>query len=140
MDPTGGLAIAPSRKTKQPARSVRLGKLSEIPDRTARGYVADLGKVHRKVIVYRDGDDVRGFEDACPHMGVPLPWTADDYLTADGRYLRCANHGALFDLGGICVFGPCKGAQLPPLDLTVQRGEVRLMVPGAARTAPPQQR
>ena len=140
MDPAGGLAIAPARKTKRPARSVRLGRLSDIPDRTARGYVADLGKVHRKVIVYRDGDDVRGFEDACPHMGVPLPWTPDDYLTEDGRYLRCANHGALFDLGGKCVFGPCKGAQLPPLDLTVQRGDVWLMVPGAARTAPPQQR
>ncbi|MEP4378462.1 MAG: Rieske 2Fe-2S domain-containing protein [Alphaproteobacteria bacterium] len=112
--------------------SVRLGKLTEIPDGSARGYVADLGKTSCKVIVYRDGDNARGFEDACPHMGVPLPWAADAYLTPDGRYLRCANHGALFDLHGVCVFGPCKGEQLTPLPIEVKRGDVWLLVGGKA--------
>tara|TARA_R110002110_G_scaffold85816_2_gene223459 strand:+ start:41960 stop:42397 length:438 start_codon:yes stop_codon:yes gene_type:complete len=137
MDPTGRLGIASSRKTKRSAGSIRLGKLAEIPDRTARGYVADLGKTSRKVIVYRDGDAVSGFEDACPHMGVPLPWTRDAYLTEDGHYFRCANHGALFDLAGNCVFGPCKGEQLPPVPLKICRGDVWLMVQGPAG-APPQ--
>lgn len=104
-----------------------MGALSDIPDRTAKGYVADLGKTSCKVIVYRDGENVSGFEDACPHMGVPLPWTPDTYLTEDGQYLRCANHGALFDLRGKCVFGPCKGACLPRLELAVRHGDVWLM-------------
>lgn len=107
---------------------MRLGPVSGIPDRTARGYVADLGKTRRKVIVYRDGDTLRGFADACPHMGVPLPWKADEYLTEDGQHLRCANHGALFDLEGRCVFGPCKGEHLPPLSLEVRRGDVWLVL------------
>lgn len=106
---------------------IRLGKLSEIPDQTARGFVADLGTTSCKVIVYRNGHDVSGFEDACPHMGVPLPWTPDAYLTEDGKYLRCANHGALFNLSGECVFGPCKGEQLPPLQLKVSRGSIWLL-------------
>jgi len=107
---------------------VRLGKLSEIPDRTARGFAADLGRTSRKVIVYRDGDEVSGFEDACPHMGVPLPWIPDAYLTEDGKHLRCANHGALFNLDGKCVFGPCKGEHLPPLQLKVRNGDVWLVI------------
>lgn len=109
---------------------MRLGPVSAIPDRTARGYVADLGRTSRKVIVYRDGNSVRGFADECPHMGVPLPWSDDDYLTGDGKHLRCANHGALFDLDGACVFGPCKGERLPALTLEVRRGDVWLVVNG----------
>ena len=104
-----------------------MGKLSDIPDRTARGYVADLGRTRARVIVYRDGRTVRGYADACPHMGVPLPWAPDDYLTPDGRYLRCANHGALFDLDGTCVFGPCKGEALPRVTLEIRRGLVWLL-------------
>lgn len=134
MDPAGGLTVTPDRAaqaeplmSRHAAKPVRLGPLSDIPDRTARGYVADLGKVRRKVVVYRDGGTVRGFADACPHMGVPLPWNADDYLTPDGRYLRCANHGALFDLEGKCVFGPCKGEALPGLELEIRRGIVWLV-------------
>ena len=104
-----------------------MGALAEIPDRTARGYRVDLGKTSRKIIVYRDDDTVRGFADACPHMGVPLPWNADDYLSPDGKYLRCANHGALFDLDGKCVFGPCKGEALPPIQLEVRGRYVWLL-------------
>ena len=102
--------------------------MSEIPDRSARGYVADLGRIHRKVIAFRDGNDVRGFADACPHMGVPLPWKPDAYMSEDGHFLRCANHGALFDLDGKCVHGPCKGESLLALTLEVRRGDVWLVI------------
>jgi nitrite reductase/ring-hydroxylating ferredoxin subunit len=134
MDPAGGLtdtsvraAQAEPYMSRRTAKPVRLGPLKDIPDRTARGYAADLGKTHRKVVVYRDGETVLGFADACPHMGVPLPWNPDDYLTPDGKYLRCANHGALFDLDGRCVFGPCKGEALPRLELEIRRGIVWLI-------------
>ena len=113
-----------SARTRRP----RLGPLSDIPAGGARGYVADLGRTSRKVIVLREGERVTGFGDACPHMGVPLPWRPDDYLTGDGRYLRCANHGALFDRDGKCVFGPCKGERLPGEVLEIVDGEIWLVV------------
>ena len=81
-----------------------------------------------KVIAYRAGGQVVGYADACPHMGVPLPWEPDDYLTDDGRFFRCASHGALFDLDGNCVFGPCKGERLTALPLEVRDGDVWLLL------------
>ena len=108
--------------------AVRLGPVSDIPDRAARGYVADLGRVSVRVIAYRKGADVTGFADACPHMGVPLPWQPDDYMTDDGKFFRCANHGALFDHDGHCVFGPCKGERLTSLPLEVRGSDVWLLL------------
>lgn len=110
------------------SRRHRLCALSDVPDGAARGFVADLGRTSRKVIVLRHGDDVSGFADACPHMGVPLPWHEGDYMSEDGRFLRCANHGALFDHDGKCVFGPCRGEYLPPETVEVVDGDVWLIV------------
>jgi nitrite reductase/ring-hydroxylating ferredoxin subunit len=139
MDPTGGVsrpADSPpgsgggraDGKRRAPARRCRLGLLSEHPDGAARGYVADLGRARRRVIALRRGGAVLGFADACPHMGVPLAWPKDAYLTPDGRFLRCANHGALFDLDGQCVFGPCKGERLPSETIEVVDGLIWLVI------------
>lgn len=41
--------------------------------------------------------------------------------------LVCENHGAYFETdSGICTFGPCEGATLPELDVTVADGAVYL--------------
>lgn len=106
----------------------RLGPLAELPDGSARGYVADLGRINRKLIALRRGEAVVGFIDACPHMGVPLAWPQQDYLTPDGRHLRCASHGALFDLEGRCVLGPCKGERLRRQRLEIVDGAIWLIV------------
>lgn len=109
-------------------RRHRLGALADIPDGAARGYVADLGRTRRKVIALRRGAAVVGFADACPHMGVPLAWPKDAYVTPDGRFLRCANHGALFDFAGACIFGPCKGERLERETLEIVDGDIWLVV------------
>ena len=109
------------------ARRRRLAALADIPDGDARGFAVDDGRTRRTIIVLRDGDAVTGFVDACPHMGVPLPWRGGPYLTEDGRYLRCVNHGALFDRAGLCVYGPCKGQRLAPQRLELSDGAVWLV-------------
>lgn len=114
-------------RTRARRRKHELARVSDIPDGTARGFLVDLGRTARRIIVYRRGEDVLGFADACPHMGVPLPWEDDDYMSDDGRFLRCANHGALFDLDGKCVFGPCRGEYLPKETLEVVDGVVFLV-------------
>ncbi|WP_440765571.1 Rieske (2Fe-2S) protein [Natronorubrum sp. DTA7] len=44
----------------------------------------------------------------------------------DGE-LVCANHGAYFDSdSGECTYGPCEGAYLNPLEITVDGGDVYL--------------
>jgi nitrite reductase/ring-hydroxylating ferredoxin subunit len=104
-----------------------LTPLAEIEDGAARGYRVDLGRTTRRVIVLRQGDGALGFTDSCPHRGIPLPWKDDEYMSPDGRFLRCANHGALFDFKGLCVFGPCKGLKLKKQKLEIVDGEVWLV-------------
>lgn len=93
--------------------NVRLCPLDEIAKDGARNFVLQMraGRFHGFVV--RQGDMVQGFVDRCPHAGLPLAQTLDEYLTPDGALIACSWHGALFDPAtGLCVGGPCVGATL----------------------------
>ena len=104
---------------------VRLGPLAAIPDGQARNYVLQLraGRFHGFVV--RRGEAVFGHVDRCPHMGVPLAQTLDDYLVPSGDLIACSWHGALFEIAtGLCVGGPCTGQRLTPWPVTVVEGTI----------------
>lgn len=73
-----------------------------------------------------DEDRIACWLNYCQHMthinidkgsGAPM---------RDGE-LVCANHGAYFDVdSGECTFGPCEGAYLTDLEVTVDDGDVYL--------------
>ncbi len=106
----------------------RLCALEDLPDGAARGFsVRPAGGRELRLFVIRRGGAVFAYRDACPHMGVPLPWSPDDYLTRDARYIRCASHGALFRVeSGECLAGPCKGEALKPEKVRIEGGAVWL--------------
>jgi nitrite reductase/ring-hydroxylating ferredoxin subunit len=100
MDETPRLTATPP--------GVRLLPLAALADGAARNFVLEMkaGRFHGFVV--RRGDVVHGYVDRCPHMGLPLAQTLDDYLTEDGALIACDWHGALFEIdGGECVGGPC---------------------------------
>ncbi len=104
---------------------VRLGGLDAIHDGGARNYVLQLraGRFHGFVV--RRGEQVFGYVDRCPHMGVPLAQTLDEYLTPDGTLIACSWHSALFTIDeGLCVGGPCTGQRLTPWPVRVEDGEI----------------
>lgn len=104
---------------------VTLGPLDLIPDRTARAFVLQMkaGRFHGFVV--RRGEDVRGYVDRCPHAGVPLAQTLDDYLTPGGALIACSWHGALFRIeDGLCVGGPCVGQALAAWPVAVREGSI----------------
>ena len=75
----------------------------------------------------RRGTAVHGYVNTCPHAGSPLDWVPDRFMSADGRHLLCATHGALFRVDdGFCIAGPCAGASLRPVAVTVRDGLVVL--------------
>ena len=72
------------------------------------------------LLVVRRGDTVFAYEDVCPHQFLPLTYRGSRVLSADGERLRCTSHGAEFAVeDGRCLSGPCNGAGLTRVALTV---------------------
>ncbi len=117
-----------------------LCSLDELGDPASRGFSVRWGENRLEMFVVRRGDDVFGYRNNCPHTGAPLDWSPDDFLDADGIFIQCAMHGALFSVeNGYCVLGPCAGQSLSRVPLTLRDGFVSLDVScftGAVRTEP----
>jgi len=96
----------------------RLFKLDEMQPGTARG--CDDG-----LFAIRLADCVMIYVNACPHLGVPLDWLPGKFLSADGRLIICATHGAEFrPEDGLCLRGPCRGDRLTAVPCEVRDGWV----------------
>jgi nitrite reductase/ring-hydroxylating ferredoxin subunit len=109
-----------------PADLRTLCRITDIPENGAKGFPGPDG-AFTGLIVVRQGDRVYVYENACPHIGTPLDWTPDRFLTADGRRLICATHGAEFTIAtGTCISGPCRGDRLTPVNVVVRDGVILL--------------
>lgn len=79
------------------------------------------------LMLFRHADTILGYHNVCPHQGRSLNYAADRFLFDPAGRLVCPHHGALFDMSsGHCVQGPCQGASLRKIDLSVQGGQVLL--------------
>lgn len=73
----------------------------------------------------RQGDAVHVYVNSCPHIGTPLDWMPDRFLSADGSHIICATHGAEFRISdGECVYGPCMGDRLEAVMIQINDGTV----------------
>ena len=82
------------------------------------------------LILYRRGNEVRAWLNICPHAGRRLDWAPGRFLLSKEGLLVCAAHGASFELEqGACVAGPCRGASLRAVVVSVHDGKVLLDTP-----------
>jgi nitrite reductase/ring-hydroxylating ferredoxin subunit len=97
----------------------------EIPDRQARGFTVDTPDGKRDIFVHREGSEIRAYVNSCPHIGSPLDWGPDRFMSLDGYHIICGTHGALFrPEDGYCVSGPCAGDSLEPAPVALIDGVV----------------
>jgi nitrite reductase/ring-hydroxylating ferredoxin subunit len=76
--------------------------------------------------VLYDGD-VHAYVNVCPHRGTSLDWQPGKVFDESGLYLICATHGALFEpASGLCIAGPCQGANLQKIPLKLEADHVVL--------------
>ncbi|WP_254073246.1 Rieske (2Fe-2S) protein [Acidisphaera sp. S103] len=107
-----------------------LCRVTDIPENGAKGFPGADGAFTGLVAV-RQGDNVYVYENACPHIGTPLDWTPDRFLSVDGRHLICATHGAEFTIAtGACISGPCRGDRLTPVDVVIRDGSIHVLGDG----------
>lgn len=121
----------------KPPAGVPLCRLDDLADPGTRGFAFREGDMRFLGFLVRQGDQVRGYVDQCPHAGWPLSGVSDRYLTRDGRHLLCAAHGALFKPeDGECVSGPCFGDHLTVWPVEVEDGMV-VTAASLSRDKPP---
>lgn len=121
-------------KAKTEFREVVVGRLDELDDPGSREFKIGGGDWPFKGFVVRQGDNVYAYQNRCMHVGHPLNWQPDRFLTEDGLQIVCASHGALYEIDtGICTAGPCSGQQLAPVQVEIRAGNVVVKGPTAQR-------
>jgi nitrite reductase/ring-hydroxylating ferredoxin subunit len=94
--------------------------IDDIPDGGAKGFGPPTGGF-TGLFAVRRGENVFVYVNSCPHIGVPLDWAPDRFMTADGARIQCATHGAEFGIAdGVCVRGPCFGDRLEAVMVEVR--------------------
>ena len=74
-----------------------LCRVADIQPGGAKGFPGANGAFTGLVAV-RQGEQVYVYENACPHIGTPLDWMPDRFLSADGYHLICATHLSLIHI------------------------------------------
>jgi len=114
-----------------------LCRLDEIAEDAGRGFVVGDGAAQLALFVVRQGRRAFAYVNACPHLGTPLDWGGfeDDgrFVSAASGNILCATHGAEFRReDGYCLSGPCAGARLQPVEVSLAAdGIVYFRGPGA---------
>ncbi len=127
----GGGAATPVRSLPLPLREGvggrgqrALCRVDDLSDGTAKGFPPAPGGFTGLVAI-RQGDAIFVYVNACPHLGTPLEWTLDRFLSADGSLIVCATHGAEFRVAdGLCLRGPCFGERLEPVVIQIKDGTI----------------
>ena len=110
------------------------GKVVAAADELAAGEVKKFwlicGKYRIDCFVVNHDGRFHAYINSCRHMVTPLDFVRHQFLSADGRHLMCATHGALYEPDtGLCVDGPCEGQSLYSLPVVVDRGEIVVRCP-----------
>ena len=111
---------------------ITVGDLTEIDDPGCREFSIGDGDWPYRGFVVRQGDEVFAYQNFCAHVGHPLNWKPDGFLTKDNSAIICASHGAMYDIrSGTCIAGPAGGRSLRKVDVEVRNGVVYVTGPSS---------
>ena len=106
-------------------QKVTLGRPDELDDPGCREFRIGDGDWPFRGFVVRQGDRVYAYQNHCKHLGHPLNFKPDSFLTRDRTKIICASHGALYDItSGLCVAGPCSGKSLTAVATEIVDGVI----------------
>lgn len=104
---------------------IEVGRFDELEDPGCREFRIGEGSWPFRGFVVRKGEQVFAYQNYCMHVGHPLNWQPDSFLTRDGSQIVCASHGAIYEIeSGICVSGPCPGKALRTVAVEIRAGLV----------------
>ena len=76
----------------------------------------------------------RTYQNVCVHVGHPLNWSPDRFLTKDKSAIICASHGATYTIdSGECFAGPGTGRSLQTIAVELRDGVIYAKGPDSLR-------
>jgi nitrite reductase/ring-hydroxylating ferredoxin subunit len=112
-------------KPEHEARRKLIGRVGELAHGASKKFTIRRGEFEAEALLVNYQGRLFAYLNRCPHIGISLDWVENRFFTVDGRYLMCANHGAVFEPAtGECVWGPCVGAALQNLELVIEGEEI----------------
>ena len=103
--------------------------LADMTDPGSKEFRLGEGDWPFRGFVVRKGEDVFAYQNFCMHVGHPLNWQPDSFLTPDGLQIICASHGAIYEIeSGVCISGPCPGKILRSVPAVIRNGDVIVSV------------
>lgn len=90
-----------------------------------------LGVVRvRSAVIARKGGRTYAYANICRHVPLTLDLGDGEVASADRQVFLCHHHGARYRIeDGKCLYGPCDGEHLFPLQFEEAYGELTLLVP-----------
>jgi nitrite reductase/ring-hydroxylating ferredoxin subunit len=111
---------------------VEVGQLCEVEDPGCREFSIGDGDWPFRGFLVRQGSDVFAYQNSCVHVGHPLNWSPNRFLTKDKAAIICASHGATYNIeSGECFAGPGSGKALRKVDLAVRDGVIYVSGPNS---------
>ena len=107
-----------------------IARVSELAPGSVKKFWLICQKYRLDGFLINDRGSFHAYVNRCRHMPTPLDFVRDEFLSDDGRFLRCYTHGALYEFAsGRCIEGPCKGESLYRLPVRVDNDEVLVGCP-----------
>ena len=104
---------------------VSVGRFDQLADPGSREFRIGAGDWPFKGLVVRQGDNVFAYHNHCRHLGHPMNWKPDSFLTKDRANIICSSHGAIYEIPtGLCIGGPCLGKSLRALPVEIRDGVI----------------
>ncbi len=76
----------------------------------AQPFMVVFGGQTLRAFAIRYQGQPHAYVNRCTHVALELDWQPNRIFDADGRWMLCANHGAVFAPDtGACAAGPCRG-------------------------------
>jgi nitrite reductase/ring-hydroxylating ferredoxin subunit len=102
------------------ARRKVIGRVGELGPGQSKKFTLRRGARNVEAMLVNFRGNHFAYVNRCPHVGISLDWLDNRFFSVDGRYLMCANHGAVFEPPtGECIWGPCVGLSLQNLPLEI---------------------
>ncbi|GAB6034816.1 PfkB family carbohydrate kinase [Galenea microaerophila] len=83
------------------------------------------------IILIKDEEEVKAYENNCPHQDVPLNEAYKIDVNPFEKTMKCSVHDAYFQVeDGYCIEGPCMGEALSEIPIRVdEKGDIYLKNP-----------